>query len=142
MAIEGGDPVQLTTNNFVFSRPSVSPDGKLVAYSNRDEQAGSPVRIMVVPFDGGDPMTLAPSSSAKLDVNVRWTTDGRALTYVDTRDDVDNIWSQPLDGGPPTQLTDFKSDQISMFDWSRDGKQLALWRGRVTSNVVLISDFR
>jgi len=39
-------------------------------------------------------------------------------------------------------LTDFKSDQIFSFEWSRDGKQLALTRGTESSDVVLIRDFR
>jgi hypothetical protein len=52
------------------------------------------------------------------------------------------ILSLPLDGGPPKQLTDFKADQIFWFDFSRDGKQLALSRGTQTSDVVLIKDFR
>ncbi len=55
---------------------------------------------------------------------------------------ISNIWSQPLDGGAPKQLTDFKTDRIFAFDWSRDGKQLAVSRGTVTSDVVLIKDFR
>ena len=51
-----------------------------------------------------------------------------------------NLWSQPLDGGPPKQVTDFKSDEIFSFAWSRDGKQLALARGVETGDVVLITD--
>ncbi|HEY3026454.1 MAG TPA: hypothetical protein VGJ55_09920 [Pyrinomonadaceae bacterium] len=38
-------------------------------------------------------------------------------------------------------VTDFKSDQIFWFDFSRDG-QLALSRGTQTSDVILIRDFR
>ena len=53
---------------------------------------------------------------------------------------VSNIWSQPLDGDPPKPLTDFKSDSIFSFSWSRDGKQLVYARGAVTSDVVLIRD--
>ena len=44
--------------------------------------------------------------------------------------------------GPPKQLTNFKTDQIFWFDFSRDGKQLALSRGTQTSDVILIRDFR
>jgi hypothetical protein len=55
---------------------------------------------------------------------------------------VSNIWSLPLDGGKPVQLTDFKADQIFWFDFSRDGKQLAVSRGVQTSDVILIPDFR
>ncbi|HEY0083212.1 MAG TPA: protein kinase [Pyrinomonadaceae bacterium] len=47
-----------------------------------------------------------------------------------------------LDGGPPRQLTDFKTDQTFSFDWSRDGKLLALARGTQTSDVVMITDFK
>jgi len=39
-------------------------------------------------------------------------------------------------------LTDFKADRIFWFDFSRDGKWLALSRGTQTSDVVLISDGR
>jgi len=47
-----------------------------------------------------------------------------------------------LDGGPSKQLTNFKSDLIFSFAWSRDGRQLALARGSVTKDVVLISSLR
>jgi Tol biopolymer transport system component len=73
---------------------------------------------------------------------VRWMPDGRALTYVDNRGGIANIWSLPLNGGEPKPLTDFKSDQIFAFAWSRDGKQLVCSRGVVTSDVVLITDFK
>ena len=73
---------------------------------------------------------------------MRWTPDGRALRYIDTQGGVSNIWSQPLDGTKPVQLTNFKTGRIFNFDWSRDGKWLALARGTTTSDVVLISDLR
>ena len=69
------------------------------------------------------------------------TPDGRALTYVDQRDNVGNVWSQPLAGGPPTQLTDFKDNQIFSFDWLRDGR-LVSSRGFRASDAVLIKDSR
>ena len=73
---------------------------------------------------------------------MRWTPDGRALTYIDTRSGFSNIWSQPLDGKKPVQLTNFTTGRIFNFDWSREGKWLALARGSLTSDVVLISDLR
>ncbi len=69
----------------------------------------------------------------------RWLADGRAFTYIRTRGGVSNIWVQPVDGGEPKQLTDFKTDRIFSFDFSRDGKQLALSRGVVDTDVVLIN---
>jgi Tol biopolymer transport system component len=104
----------------------------------------SPVRVAIIPFEGGDPVKVLdlPRTSFTGTPGLRWTPDGRALTYIDTINGVSNIWSLPLDGGKPLQLTDFKTDQIFYFDFSRDGKQLAVSRGTQTSDVILIRDFR
>ena len=37
-------------------------------------------------------------------------------------------------------LTDFKADKIFDFAWSRDGRKLAVSRGRTTRDVVLLTD--
>jgi Tol biopolymer transport system component len=68
--------------------------------------------------------------------------DGKAVAYVDTHEGVSNIWSQPIDGGSPQQLTRFKSDRTFSFGLSPDGRQLVLARGTQTRDVVLIRDFR
>ncbi len=62
--------------------------------------------------------------------------------YVDTRAGISNIWRQAIDGGPPTQMTDFKADQVFSYDWSYDNKQLACERGVETNDVILISEYR
>jgi hypothetical protein len=51
---------------------------------------------------------------------------------------VSNIWTQPLDGGPARQITNFQSDHIFWFEWSPDGRQLGVSRGAITSDVVMI----
>jgi hypothetical protein len=53
-----------------------------------------------------------------------------------------NVAARQGGDGAPRKVTDFKSDSIFWFDFSRDGKQLALARGTQTSDVVLISNFR
>ncbi|HLL76117.1 MAG TPA: hypothetical protein VK421_12735, partial [Pyrinomonadaceae bacterium] len=91
----------------------------------------------VGPAEGGPPVKLFDINPESV---VRWTPDGRALAYIDHRSQ--NVWAQPVDGGPPRQLTDFKTDQTFSFAWSRGGKQLALARGTQTSDVVKITDFK
>ncbi len=71
---------------------------------------------------------------------LHWSPDGRALLHL--REGLLNVWSQPVDGGKPSRLTNFQGDQIFNFAWSQDGKWLALARGRVAEDVVLISDLR
>jgi Tol biopolymer transport system component len=134
--IDGGEPIQLVDK--LAMAPTVSPDGKLIACYYWDEKLDSQLGIALFPIEGGEPVKTfnLPAHT------VRWTRDGSALTYVDSRSGVSNLWSQPIDGGKPVQLTDFKSDLIFAFEWSRDGRQLACARGVATSDVVLFSDFQ
>jgi len=46
-----------------------------------------------------------------------------------------------LSGGDPYPITDFTSELIYNFAWTRDGKQLLVVRGNNVSDVVLISNF-
>jgi Tol biopolymer transport system component len=143
VSIDGGEPVRLTDK--ITSNPIVSPDGSLVAcwYREDDQQPNTPTKVAIIPFAGGDPAKVFDiPSSVNITAGLRWTPDGRALMYIDTINGVSNIWSLPIAGSAPKQLTDFKTDQIFWFDFSRDGKQLALSRGTQTSDVILIRDFK
>ena len=141
VSIDGGEPVRLTEKVATFNA-TVSPDGKLIACHYR-QQTNDPLRVALIPFEGGEPVRLLDISQKSAGApGLRWTPDGRALFYVETQGGVSNIWSLPVDGGPPKQITDFKTDEIFQFDFSRDGKQLAVSRGQITNDVVLISNFR
>ena len=94
---------------------------------------------VVVPSDGGEPLYTLKSDPRR-DSGVRFTPDGKSLSYTVTEHGISNIWAQPLSGGPPKQVTDFKTDQIFDFAWSRDGKSLALSRGHQSRDVVLLTD--
>ena len=71
-----------------------------------------------------------------------WSPDGRALVYINTLDGVSNLWRQPLDGGKPSQITDFKSDLIYNFAYALDGRTIAFVRGSHTRDGVLINDVK
>jgi Tol biopolymer transport system component/serine/threonine protein kinase len=136
---DGGDPVHLT--DYTSASPLVSPDGKQIACGYINEQETLPHwRIAIISSDGGPPVKTFDISA--LQSRFQWASDERAILYTATRNGVTNLWSQPVDGSPPKQMTDFKSDQIFRFDWSRDGKQLLFARGTITSDVVLISDVK
>ena len=138
--IQGGTPTQLKIQNRSSPLAQVSPDGKLLAYTAWGATISSPAVLTVVPFDGGEPLYRfdLPAAAAWF----RWAPEGKALDYSLTRGGVSNIWRQPLAGGPPKQVTNFKSEQIFSFDWSHDGKQLALARGTRSHDAILIGDFQ
>ena len=70
-----------------------------------------------------------------------FTPEGQSLVYAVTgENNADNVWVQPLDGKPGHQVTKFASDSIFGFGYSPDGKKLAVGRGHIESDVVLLRD--
>jgi Tol biopolymer transport system component len=69
---------------------------------------------------------------------IGWTPDGRGMTALDDRSGTPNLWSLPFDGNPARQLTHLAKSEIRGFAWSPDGKRIALSRGPIEQNVVLI----
>jgi len=96
--------------------------------------------LRVYSKNGGAPLYTFQQVSDAFDM--QWKPDGKALQYGLTRGGAGNIWEQPLAGGDPKQVTKFRSGTIFGFEWSPDGKKLAIARGERNSNVVLISNFR
>jgi Tol biopolymer transport system component len=81
-------------------------------------------------------------ATVALRAGLHWTTDGRALRYVDTRGGVSNIWQQAVAGGAPRQLTNFTTNKIFRLAWLRDDKQLVFERGTEINDATLVSDFK
>ena len=133
--IGGGEPVRLTEERPL--RCAISQDGKMVACSL--ETPGSPTRLVVLPVDGGPVKVF--EVKYQLPARLRWTPDGRAVTYIKRPEGVADIWSQSIDGGEPKRLTNFKADTIFSFDWSRDNK-LVISHGSSAGDVVLIRNVK
>jgi eukaryotic-like serine/threonine-protein kinase len=73
-------------------------------------------------------------------INIAAVPDGKAVAYSVVENGVGNIWTQPLDGSKGHWLKTFTSDQIRSFQFSPDGKSLAVARTHVVSDVVLLRD--
>jgi Tol biopolymer transport system component len=141
ISIDGGSPIQLTDYSAIA--PSFSPDGRFVSCILPSNLLVKNSTLAVIPADGGPPVSsfdVIPFDWSY--VTPRWTPDGRALVYVEKRKSVSNLWKQPLSGNLPEQVTDFKTDQIFNFVYSREGRRIVLARGRVGAHVVLMSNFK
>src|SRR5437867_3712214 len=87
--------------------------------------------------------SLPASSSRATPCAQEWSSEGRSITFLNRVKNVPNVWSQPLDGGPPKQITDFRSSLwLYNYALSADGKQIAAARGELFNDIVLIKDFR
>ncbi len=144
MTLAGGKVTNLEPRGGIF--PTISPDGRWIAFEAVDNH------IEIVAADGkGQPRLLPfmdepqapnPMTAHATAFPIRWNAAGDALTFVRTRDGVSNIWAQPINGGPPRQLTHFTSMVIWSHDWSRDGKYLVMARGNFSRDAVLLTDLR
>ena len=121
--------------------PVSSPDGKLIAACSSETEGSMVNRVGIFQSNNGQLVKVLDIDAFRQEgPGYRWAPNGRALTYIDNRAGVSNIWSISIDGGAPRQITDFATDQIFRFDWSRDGKQIACSRGVEMTDVILLRD--
>ena len=69
-----------------------------------------------------------------------WSPDSRSLLYVSTARGVSNLWRHPIGGGKALQITKFSNDRIFRYALSHDRRKLAVVRGEVSRDVVLVSE--
>jgi len=101
----------------------------------------------VIPADGRTLQTFEANRGSRRRIlfeepfgKIQFTPDGTGLIYPVYDGEVDNLWIQPLSGRPLKPLTFFKSGLIEDYAVSPDGKSIAMLRGRLDRDAVLIKD--
>jgi Tol biopolymer transport system component len=140
VSIDGGEPVRLTDADKILESASLSPDGKLLA----GRYSGGPKEqhvLAVIPSGGGAPVRQF-DLPGRYGGRLNWLPDGRSFVYRANSADnnTSNLFSQPLDGRPAKQITNFTGDLIFNFRYARNG-DLVLSRGTMNSDVMLITGF-
>ena len=139
VSIDGGQPERVTKDFAEFNAGfDVSRDGKTVVLGTYDFKAQRPT-ISLVSVDSGQVLRMF-EYDLRHQEQPRFSPDGKGIVYPVREKGVDNLWLQPLDGGPGRQLTNFGSLKIYSYQWSPDGKSLALVRGDSPSDLVLIQN--
>ena len=130
--LTGGTPVKV--NDSIWASATPSPDGKLLAVTSYEEKTGWGQNV--VQLEGGEPIKVAQLNSTRL----QWTPDSKSIVYINSENGVSNLWNQPIKGGSPRQITNYTTGLIFDFAISRNGKDLILARGSVSSDVILINN--
>ncbi len=145
--IEGGAPEVVPGSaipklDFMADDLSISPDGKRLAFLvNGPERERDFPAIAMVPLDAAanlPPQLLEPDP--RISGPSAFSPDGKAVVYPVRENGVDNLWLHPLDGSRRKQITNFQSDQIQNFQYSPDGKTLAVFQQHMESDAVLLHD--
>jgi Tol biopolymer transport system component len=131
-----GEPRVVTTDRVRGGTALASPDGRWIAYPSFDDEDRPALAVC-------DLATCASRRILPIPGTVEWTPDSRGLAYLEPRLGSD-IFVQPIDGGPPRQLTHFPADgqQIWRAAWTPDGKRIAVARAAAANNIVLFRGLR
>jgi serine/threonine protein kinase/Tol biopolymer transport system component len=133
--IEGGQPETL-----IKDAPwgwSLSPDGKRIVGTEVRELDH---RLVLTIYSIEDQKTSYHDLDQRASPPLAFTPDPKAVVYLVREKGTDNLWEQPLENSPARQLTHFTSEQILRFRFSPDGSKLAIERGHVESDAVLLRD--
>ena len=139
VSIDGG-PAERITKLFadLNSGFDVARDGNTILLGTYDFKAQRP-NISLVSLDSSE-LLRTLEYNPRHEGQLRFSPDGKGIVYPVREKGVDNLWRQPLDGGPGRQLTNLGSLKIYSYQWSPDGKSLALVRGDSPSDLVLIQN--
>jgi len=107
---------------------SVSPDGKWVAYTLSSVDTGKDKRnsdIWMVSWDGEQTVQL--TNSGEGESSPRWSSDGKYLSFVSSRngEKAAQLWLLDRRGGEAKKLTSLKGD-LEEYAWSPDGTKIAM----------------
>jgi len=142
-----GGKAALVSHGGYPTQPRWSPDGKRIFHTNNiDEGSGDWEKhsLAVVPAEGGEVKTVPIQIDDKI-VKPAWgggndvSPDGKMIVFSgQTKKDTSwhwQIWTLPVDGGKPKQLTKTPASVLNGFPrWSPDGKTIAYIRAREGKN--------
>jgi Tol biopolymer transport system component len=143
--VAGGEPVQVT--GLQITSPGISYRGDRMLARYYDEKLGQ-WRLGVISLADGKvlqvlDLTGGGATGTVEEVNgvPKWLPADDGVAYVETRDQVSNLWSLSLENGRRRQVTHF-SEPADIFDFDMDSDgTLVVSRGHVDSDAVLIRNF-
>lgn len=120
---------------------TITPDERYLAFKSQKEDTDTDTAdIIFLDLSGKeDPRTITIRSQ---NPGIVWSEGGRSFDYVDNQPDAARIWRQSSDGkGDKKLVLEIPKARVFSFAWSRDGKTLALGRGRSENDAIMLTGF-
>jgi eukaryotic-like serine/threonine-protein kinase len=138
-SFDGGSPTKIMSGD--FGDLSFSPDRNNFVLTALKQEQGKTVRhLMLISLTDLKVIHDVPVDPRASSFGV--LADNSAFVYIMREGNVDNLYTVPVTGGSPHQLTHYKSEHIRTYEFTRDGKTLVVARGSEIANAVMISNFR
>jgi DNA-binding winged helix-turn-helix (wHTH) protein len=107
---------------FRFGRLSWSPDGKLLAYSDRASRSEA-ASIFLLSLDSGEVRRLTSALRARGDFSPEFSPDGQTLAFGRDSQGVQSIYAIPVSGGQEQRLTSDTAQKWGLA-WTPDGREI------------------
>lgn len=137
----GGEPT------FIWDKspfpPNISPDEKQLAYSLWNEDRKRLEQEIYTLATGKAEKVDLPDTAVgedRKEPSLKWTPDGRNISFLNEEKTNINIWIKSLTGGKLKKVSNFNENRVFGYDWSPDGKKILVLRGVVSTDVVLIKE--
>ncbi len=107
---------------FRFGRLSWSPDGKLLAYSDRASRSEA-ASIFLLSLDSGEVRRLTSTLRSRGDFSPEFSPDGQTLAFARDSQGVQSIYAIPVSGGEEQRLTSDTAQKWGLA-WTPDGREI------------------
>src|SRR5262249_52268438 len=101
---------RLTSGTGLDDFPSISPDGREVAFARAD---GNKANVFVIPIEGGTPRQITFLNSWNL--HTVWSPDGGTIAFGSTEGGQQRVWQVSATGGTPRV---FENTRLSLHPFS------------------------
>ena len=120
LSLDPARTIAIDTDEGSWVSVDVSPDGRTILFDMLGD-------LYTVPMSGGDATPLVTGMA--MDVQPRFSPDGKTIVFVSDRDGGDNVWIMDLATRRPKQITQGKMNSYRSPEWTPDGKYIVVSKG-------------